>query len=192
MKTWVGYAVLLLVLTLLPLESLAQGADVGISGIALKAIQPPDDTFSGPQVDGDLGKYNQGFGVGLGLSVISPDGFVAAAEYTTARFEGQVAGRLINGGGADQGRSRKAELQDSLLVGLVGYAKSAGRTRVLFLGGGGVALNGESLDGVPRPFQEGLKLLITGGRYAWVDRKDSLLIGPHVFRIGAGMRVRIN
>jgi len=194
------------VLSLVPIESLAQGVDVGIAGVALQAIQPPDDTFSGPQVDGDLGTYAQGFGVGL--SAIWPSGLVAGAEFSTARFEGTVSGRQINGGGADQGRARAGRMDDSLLVGLIGYAKTAGRMRAAFLGGGGLALNSVTIDDepwgpeAPRPLIAGgvdvlytlgaRAALIVGGRYSLVFRGGNLLMGPHVIRIGAGLRVRIN
>lgn len=194
------------VLALLPTNSLAQGVDVGIIGEVLQAIQPPADTFSGPYVSGDLGKYSQGFGVGL--NAIWPSGLVAGAEFTLARFEGTVSGRQINGFGPNEGRARAGRMDDSLLVGLIGYAKTTGRARVLFLGGGGLALNSMTIDDqpwgpdAPRPLVTGgLDVLFTlgtraafiaGGRYAMVFRGGNLLMGPHVIRIGAGIRVRIH
>ena len=187
-----------------PMESAAQGVDVGVTGVGLISIQPGDDTVSSPYVGGGLGELGPGFGVGL--SAITSAGFVVAAEFSTALFEGVVYGRLISGSGPDEGRRRTARLNDALLIGLAGYTMSSGKTRVLLLGGGGAVLNGVTLDDAPgtisprRVIAVGVDVLrsvnqrvslVFGGRYAIADRNESVIISPHVFRIAAGIRVRL-
>lgn len=163
------------VLSLVPLQSFAQGVDVGISGVGLVSIQPVDDYY--------------------------------------------VGGPYLNESLCHTHTSR---LHDALLSGMVGYAKSAGSTRVLFLGGIGVILDSPTIDGVEQTIYDigdqsapatvrnhllaltgGLDVLRTLGsrgalviseRYSHVERYglSYLGIGPHVFRIGVGIRVRIN
>ena len=96
-----------------------------------------------------------------------------------------------------------------MLSGLVGYAESAGRARALWLGGRSMVLGSPTVDGVARgsgstfAFTGGLDIhlmlggraaLIIGGRYSRVQGRPqrSLGIGPHVMRIGMGIRVRTN
>ena len=149
MKTWLGYALFLSLGAVLPQESFAQGVDVGISGVDLASIQPRDDTYiGGPYLNEGLGGDGSGFGAGV--SAITPGGFVAAGEFTTARFELQQAGRLVGGSGMGEGVAHTSRLQDSLLSGLIGYAMSAGRTRVLFLGGISAKLDSPTVERAPR------------------------------------------
>jgi hypothetical protein len=209
MKTLVACALLLSIGAILPRESFAQGMDVGISGVALASIQPRDDTYiGGPYLNEGLGGI--GPGVGAGISVITPSGFVASGEFTTARFERQQYGRLVGGSGINEGIAHTSRLHDSLLSALFGYAKSADRTRVLFLGGISVRLDEPTVDHVtrdsgasPAAVTGGIDVLrmlgerttlVVGGRYSAVSRKHlaSLGVGPHVLRIAAGIRVRVN
>lgn len=221
MKGWVVVAVFLSVFALLPLEAFAQGIDVGVSGVGLVSIQPRDDTYiGGPYLNEGLGGIGPGFGTGV--NVITASGFVVAGEFTMARYELIQYGRLVGGFGPNEGAPHTSRLNDSLLSGLVGYGKTTGRTRALFLGGIGLILDSPTVDGVPQTIQDppdgstlgaatnfplavtgGIDVLrtlgtrttlVVGGRYAFVERKNLnyLGIGPHVLRIGAGIRVRIN
>lgn len=201
---------------LLPHPSFAQGTDIGISGVGLLAIQPVDDAYVGsPYLSEGIGGFAPGFGAGV--SIIAPGGFVVAAELTTARFEQEQSGRLVRTGFPDDSVPHATRLHDSLLGGFVGYAWLARTTRVLILGGLSAKLDEPTIDGEPRePFDvEGGELLpfvptagidmlkslnsrtafIVGGRYSFVDRPENhryLGIGPHVLRLTAGIRVRVN
>ena len=199
--------VFLAVLTLgavTPLHAAAQDVDTGVTAIGLIAIQPPNREFNSPYLDGDLGWVGPGFA--LDLNVVAPRGFVASGEFTTAHFEGDVSGRLISGNVADQGRARRGRLNDALLMGFVGYAKTSGKTRILFVVGPGWARNGMTLDDAAAPaswrtaFGGGVDVLrklrgradlAVSTRYALVDR-DSAFMSNHVVRGGLGVRVRLN
>lgn len=202
------------VAALMSAEAAAQ-TDVGVSGSALISIQPIDDAYvGGPYLSEGIGGGAAGFGAGL--SVIAPNGFVVAAEWSTARFEQEQSGRLVGGAFPNESVPHTTRLHDSLLSGLVGYAWSAGRTRVVVLGGLGVKLDEPTIDGEPRePFEVGDEPLpfvptggldvlqplnsrtafIAGARYSYIDRAENhryLGIGGHVLRLGAGIRVRLH
>jgi|RhiMethySRZTD1v2_1073278.scaffolds.fasta_scaffold450240_2 hypothetical protein len=210
------YAAITIASWLLPHPSFAQGADVGISGFGLLAIQPIDDAYVGsPYLSEGIGGPAPGFGGGL--SIIAPGGFVAAVELSTARYEQEQSGRLVGGAFPNDSVPHTTRLHDSLLSGLIGYAWSARATRVVILGGLSAKLDEPTIDGEPRePFdvegEERLRFvptggadllkslnsrtaLIVGGRYSFVDRPENhryLGIGRHVMRVAAGVRVRIN
>jgi hypothetical protein len=210
------YAAVSIASWLLPHPSFAQGTDIGISGVGLLAIQPVDDAYVGsPYLSEGIGGFAPGFGAGV--SIIAPGGFVAAAELTTARFEQEQSGRLVRTGFPDDSVPHTTRLRDSLLSGLVGYAWLARTTRVVILGGLSAKLDEPTIDGEPRePFnvegEEPLPVAPTGGvdlltslnsrtaviagaRYSYIDRPENhryLGIGPHVLRVAAGIRVRIN
>jgi hypothetical protein len=105
----------------------------------------------------------------------------------------------------------RAGLHDTLLSGFIGYATPPGATRVLFLSGIDKLLDSPTVDGVAREstasaivLTVGVDLLrtlcarsslIIGGRYSFAERNLNLTylgIGPHLLRIGVGLRVRIN
>jgi hypothetical protein len=190
----------------------AQGADIGVSGTGLVSFQPADDYYvGGPYLSGGgIGGFAPGFGIGI--SGIFANGFVAAGEYTTARFAHEQSGRLVPGG------SGTTKLHDSLLAGLIGYAQKNGRTRTMFLGGVAALLDhptvdtrsGEHVvigddDSLQFVLMGGLDVIVAasprvsfvfGGRYAYIDRDEHsgryLGIGSHVLRAGGGIRVRLN
>lgn len=210
MKTFIVGPILVLGLTVLPTESLGQGVDVGVSGVALLSIQPRDDTFTtGPYLNEGQGGFGPAWGAGL--SVIAPARFAVVGEFTTAQFQMVQAGRLISGFGADELADRISEWRDSLLSGLVGYVHPWGNhTRLLYLGGVSMRTGELRIDGEVKDVDTS-KVGVTGGvdvlrmfgtrsalvisaRYSFIDRKDMISygIGPHVFRIGAGIRLRIN
>lgn len=215
MKHWLIYAAVTIASWLLPHQSFAQGADIGISGVGLLAVQPVDDAYvGGPYLSEGIGGFAPGFGAGL--SIIAPGGLVVAAEWSTARFEQQQSGRLVGGAFPNETVPHTTRLHDSLLSGLVGHAWSAGTTRVVILGGVSAKLDEPTINGEPRePFEvepdvfpfiptggvDVLKSLnsrtafIVGGRYSFVDRHENhqyLGIGRHVLRIAAGIRVKLN
>jgi hypothetical protein len=190
--------------------------DVGVTPSLLISVQPIDDSYvGGPYLSEGIG--GAGIGFGAGVNVIAPNGFVAAAEWSTARFEQEQSGRLVVGGGfPHESVPHTTRLHDSLLSGLVGYAWSAGQTRVVILGGAGARLDEPTIDGESRePFEVGKERLpfvptggidvlqslnsraafVVGARYAYVDRPENheyLGIGGHILRVAAGVRVRLH
>src|SRR6478736_400152 len=132
---WVYFA-LMSVVTLMPVESFAQGVNVGASVFGLASIQPRDDTYiGGPYLSEGQGGF--GPGLGGGISVIAPNGFVAAGEFTSAIFTVEQSGRLVSGCAISslECTTHTSSWHDHLLSGLIGYATSTGRTRGVFLGG---------------------------------------------------------
>jgi len=147
---------------------------------------------------------------------------VVGGEFTTARFEVEQEGRFLGGcHGNDACLTHTSRLHDTLLSGIIGYAKTAGRTRVLFLGGVGVT-GPPIVDGVEwiiydagdgsapattkdhlLAFSGGLDVLhmlgsrgalVISARYSFIERYQLIYLGmePHVFRAGVGIRLRIN
>ena len=202
---------------LLPHQSFAQDTDIGVSGHGLVSIQPIEGAYGGsPYLRQGVG----GFGPGLGaaLSVIAPNGFVVAGEFSTAWYSREQSGRLVEGCTLNTFCvAHTTTLHDSILSGLVGYANTAGRTRAQFVGGIGAKLDSPAVDGEPREPSEtnhdrGLPFVLTGGvdvmqslnarvalvvgaRYAFAQRAENqryLGIGPHILRVSAGMRVRLD
>ena len=214
MKHGMTRSALVAVLWLLPHEAFAQ-ADVGVSVAGLISIQPVDDVYVGsPYLNEGIGGI--GPGIGAGLNVITPAGFVAAVEYSAARFELEQHGRLVGGSFPNEQVPHTTRLHDSLLTALGGVSFESGETRLLVLGGVGARLDSPTIDGDPREASEtnhdrGWPVVPTGGldvlrslntrvsaafgvRYAFNDRAENhryLGIGPHILRIGAGIRVRI-
>jgi hypothetical protein len=203
-------ALLLLFGVILPGESFAQGVDAGISGAALVSFQPSDDSYvGGPYLSEGLGGLAPGFGAAV--NVITLGGFVVAGEISTARFERQQSGRLVGGPGINEGAPHTSRLHDTLLSGFIGYATPPGATRTLFLGGIGKLLDSPTVDGVDRESTSSAIVLTGGvdvwrtlgarsslvvsGRYSFAARDINLVylgIGPHLLRLGVGLRVRIN
>ena len=197
---------------LVPHQSFAQEADVGISGVGLLSIQPTDDAYLGsPYLSEAIGGVGPGFGAGV--NVIMPSGFVVAAEYSTAFFKQEQSGRVVVG----EGILATTRLRDSLLTGLIGYSTGAGNTRVQFLGGVSARLDLPTIDGepvdpdrsnknpaLPIVLSTGIDLLQTlnrrtalviGARYSFNDRHEIhqyLGIGPHILRVAGGIRIRLN
>ena len=193
-------------------DTFAQGTDIGINGVALVSVQPIDNSYVGaPYLSEGIGGVGPGFGAGV--SVIFSTGLVVAAEYSTARYELEQAGRLVSG----EGRVVTTRLHDSFLSGLLGYTTAAGPTRIQVLGGVGAKLDAPTIDGeeialddslnddgLPFTLTAGADLLrrlsartslVVGARYSYVGRHEPLEylgIGSHVLRAGAGVRVRIN
>jgi len=200
-----------------PVESQAQGVDVGIAGRALLSIQPVDDTFvGGPYLNEGIGGIAPGFSAGI--EVVFSNGFVLSGEYTTARFEREQHGRLVSGGVRTEAVPHTTRLRDSLISALAGYSTARGALRAQFLVGVSARLDRPTIDGVPRDdgpdtaANSVLPLVVSGGvdvvrwvgtraalvlgaRYFVIDRSENvqfLGIGPHVFRVSAGLRVRLN
>ena len=194
----------------------AQGADVGVSGVGLLSIQLIDNAYVGsPYLSEGIGGIAPGFGAGV--SIITPGGFTVVGELTTARFTQEQSGRLVEGcSGLSPCVEHTTRLHDSLLSGLVGYAWSNGNTRMIILAGASAKLDEPTIDGTPRePFEVGDEpfplvpsggidvlqslnsrtAVIIGARYSFIDRAENhqyLGIGPHVLRVAAGIRVRLN
>jgi hypothetical protein len=200
-----------LTLSFFSVPALAQGWDVGVTGAGLLSMQPVDDSYvGGPYLSEGIGGFAPGFGGGL--TIVAPNGFLFAAEYSTARFEQEQSGRLVRGcSSIDPCLAHTTRLRDSLLSGLAGVALSSGRTRFQLLGGVSARLDDPTIDDVPRD-DDGLPVALTGGldllqsvseraalvfgaRYSYAERAEThqyLGIGPHVLRIAVGVRVRLN
>jgi hypothetical protein len=217
MKHWLIFVAVTTASCLLPHQSFAQGTDLGISGVGLVSIQPIDDAYVGsPYLSEGIGGLGPGFGAAL--NVIAPNGFVVVGEFSTARYSEELSGRLVEGCTLNTFCvAHTTTLRDSILSGLVGYANTDGRTRVQFVGGIGAKLDSPAVEGDPREPSEtnhdrGLPFVLTGGfdvmqsvnaraalvvgaRYAYAQRAENqryLGIGPHILRVSAGMRVRLN
>jgi hypothetical protein len=193
-----------------PGSAAAQDVDVGISGTVLASIQLIDDAYvGGPYLNEGIGGV--GPGVGAGVSVIFPNGFVAAVEYSTARFTREQTGRLVPA--ADD--SSTTRLHDSLLSVLGGWWIGSGNTRLQILAGASARLDLPTIDGfeiIIPDNESAFPFAPTGGadvhrrlsprssvfvsaRYAFIDRVENIRylgIGPHVVRVGGGIRVRLN
>jgi hypothetical protein len=203
--------VLVLLALLVPSAAFAQGADIGISGVALLSIQPVDDTYIGaPYLNEGLGGVAPGFGGAV--SAIWPSKLVIEAEFTTARFTAEQVGRVVSGcSGTSPCVPHHTTLHDSMLTGLVGYAQLNGPTRVIWLAGIGTLLDSATLDGESIGTLSGeswLALtggvdivrsigdraaLVFGGRYSFVDRQGPALgIGRDIVRVAGGVRIRLN
>jgi hypothetical protein len=194
----------------LPGSASAQDVDVGISGTALASIQPIDEAYvGGPYLSEGIGGVGPGFGAGV--SVMFANGFMAAVEYSTARFTREQTGRLVPA--ADD--SSTTRLHDSLLSFLGGWWIGSGDTRLEILAGASARLDLPTIDGfeiiVPDdesafPFAPigGVDVhkllsrrasLFVSARYAYLDREENIRylgVGPHVLRVGGGVRVRLN
>ena len=217
MKHWLIFMAVTIASCLRPHQSFAQGTDIGISGVGLVSLQPIDDAYVGsPYLSEGIGGFGPGFGAAL--NVIAPNGFVVVGEFSTARYSEELSGRLVEGCTLNTFCvAHTTTLHDSILSGLVGYADTDGRTRVQFVGGIGAKLDSPAVEGDPREPSEtnhdrGLPFVLTGGldvmqsvnarvavvvgaRYAYAQRAENqryLGIGPHILRVSAGMRVRLN
>lgn len=197
-------------------DATAQAVDVGITGAGVLSLQSTDDTFQSPYLNEPIGGLAPGFGGGV--SVIGEGGFAMVGEITTARYELEQRGRVIPGNCVRIPQSSECSattrLHDSLLSGLIGYARSAGRTRTLFLAGLSTLLdsattNGESIhddDSSRRrlAYTGGLGVLVSvtprvsidaGARLTFAERSEeeiSIGAGAMIFRVLGGVRVRLN
>ena len=193
----------------LPGSASAQSVDVGINGTGLASIQPIDESYvGGPYLNEGIGGVGPGFGAGL--SVIFPNGFIAAVEYSTARFIREQFGRLVPA----PDDSSTTRLHDSLLSFLGGWWIGSGTTRLQILAGASARLDLPTVDGFEIDITDGdsafpfaptcgvdvHRLLrprtsvFASARYAYIEREENIRylgIGAHVVRVGGGVRVRI-
>jgi hypothetical protein len=180
---------------------------LGVTTTGLISLQPGDRTYVGwPYLDKPLGGVGPGFAVGLTL--IERRGFAAAAEFGTARVQVPQSGRLV--GGQATGR-----VHLSMLTGLAGYSASSRARTIVLLAGASRIIDSPSLDhvSIDQPYSaEGPRRLgLTAGidisqaasrrvafvgniRYSNIRRNTQAIqigVGQHVFRVGAGVRVRM-
>jgi len=218
MKHWLTRSLLAALLWFFPREAFAQ-ADVGISIEGLAAIQPVNDAWVGsPYLDVGIGGIAPG--VAGGVNVILDNGFTVMGEVsTTMAFEQFQQGRLIwPNTDAFHSGSGTTRLRDTLFSGVVGYTTGKGSHRASFVGGisgvmttlteDEVVVEEQSefgLDGRRRyALTGGIDFLqrvspsvsiIIGARYSWLGRSelaDQTGAGEHIYRIGAGVRFRLN
>jgi hypothetical protein len=209
----------------LPLPVHGQEAQVSAGGAFLLSLQPVDDSYvGGPYLNEGIGGI--GPGMALTFNVITPKGFIVAAEFSTAWFELRQNGRLVPAPCPPSvpsnecnfiGGSGTTRLRDPLLGAFVGVAKGRQNTHVHLLAGvswlvtqptiNGIAIRGHGLnDGRnDRPIAfgggfdvvqdlKGRASIAVGARYGLTVRDESLRflgIGPHILRVGAGLRIRL-
>jgi opacity protein-like surface antigen len=196
-------------------EAAAQAVDVGINGVGVLSLQSTDDTFQSPYLGEPIGGLAPGFGAGV--SFIGEGGFAMVGEITTARFELEQRGRVIPGNCIRIPQSSECSattrLHDSLLSGLIGYARSAGRTRTLLLAGLSTVLDSATTNGASihddssrrrLAYTGGLGVLVSlsprvsidaGARLTFADRSEEEIAigaGSLIFRVLGGVRVRLN
>ena len=202
-------------LLVMPTGATAQALDVGITGLGLLSLQSTDDTYQSPYLDEPIGGLAPGFGAGVSVTA---EGLAVVGEITTARFELEQEGRVIPGNCIRIPQSSQCtsttRLHDSLLTGLVGYVRSDGPTRMLFLGGISTLLDSATTNGVSihDGVDVGIRLGVTAGvdvliastpriafsvgaRYTYLPRTDQEIeigAGASVLRILGGLRVRLN
>ena len=175
-------------------------ADIGIQAVGLVSVQPVDDSWVGmPYLNEGLGGIGPGFGAGI--NAVLPNRLTISAEFTMAWFSQLQEGRLVSG--STVGVTKDNTLHDALLGGLIGYSQRDGNTEVRYLIGGATLLSDRSKAGAPVVLNGGVDFLqafsrrtslIVTARYAYVPRNDdgtSLAAGPHVVRVGAGVRIRL-
>lgn len=217
--TRLRHTLVLVLFFLVPLDAFAQ-ADLGIAIEGLVSIQPIDDSWVGsPYLSEGIG--GQAAGISIGANVITPGGLAIVGELsTTLAFQVIQTGRLVPGGGSfGHEGSATANLRDSLVSGLIGYATSNGSQRIVIAGGISRVITNLTQDGDPvdeRFGEFGLEgrrfIALTGGmdflrrlsprtslligaRYSWLGRSENAAqtgAGAHILRIGAGIRARLN
>lgn len=215
MRSCLVTALVALSILVMPADATAQAVDVGITGVGLLSLQSTDDTWQSPYLDKPIGGLAPGFGAGVS---VTGEGIAVVAEITTARFELEQRGRVIPGNCIRIPQSSECtsttRLHDSLLTGLVGYARSDEPTRTLFLGGISTLLDSATTNGVSIHdtvdvgarigFTAGVDVWIAaarriavsvGARYTYIARTEQEIeigAGSSVLRILGGLRVRLN
>lgn len=203
-------AILLAILVLASARpALAQGVDVGVIGTALISIETESSYAGGANgtyLDDGLGGRGPGFGVSLDAS--APSGLTGVVEFSSARMKTVQRGRLVGGGPVT------TALDDSMLIGMIGWAKGV-HHRFTLLAGGGRSFGTPSIDGetlADDNIDNRSRFVLTAGlnaahhlssrmslvgtaRYLKLTRTsrvDELGISDHVYRFGAGLRIRLN
>jgi len=188
--------------------SVADHTIVAVTGTGLLSIQPADESYVGlPYLDRGLGGY--GFGGGAAISVINHRRFMVAAEFSTTSISATQRGRLV--GGRDINPPAEGRLHDTLIAALVGVVSESRRFQAQ--GGlgwfiGNPTLNGEDVTTYDSEHRRGAvgggldvtksiasrAEIIAGGRYWFAPRSthlEQIGVGPHIIRIGFGIRVRL-
>lgn len=187
----------------------AQGVDIGVTGTGLISIEA-ETTYAGGEgdtyLDDGLGGKGPGFAVSLDASAVS--GFTGVVEFSSARMEAVQRGRIIGGGPVT------TTLNDSTLVGMLGWAKGD-HHRFTIVAGGGRSFGTPSMDGVKIVDEDqdhrgrlvlaaGLNAahhltsrvsLVGNARYFRMirtSRVEEIGLGENVYRFGAGLRIRLN
>jgi hypothetical protein len=198
-------AVMFVAWALAPADVAAQDVDVAIAGTGLVSIEPIEDQWSSPYLSGQLGRFGTGFGVELSAIVRR---FAIAGEITTATDELLLSGRLVNGGGPNEGREALSTQRQTFLTLLAGVATGGPNTRVIFMGGGSRISNQHTRDGVDETFSYPWSLtaaldvtfrstkrvgFVANGRYTFTrPRFEGGEAGDdQVLRAGAGVRIRL-
>lgn len=188
---------------------LAQGVDVGVIATGLISVAT-ESSYAGGEgstyLDDGLGGKGPGFGVSLDAS--APNGFTGVVEFSSARMKAVQRGRIIGGGPVT------TTLNDAMLIGMIGWAKGD-HHRFTILAGGGRLFGTPSMDGEPivdTNIDNRSRLVLTAGlnaahhlssrvslvgtaRYSKLtrtSRADELGISDHIYRFGAGLRIRLS
>jgi hypothetical protein len=184
----------------------AQRVDVGVIGTALLSVAPENGYVGNPYLDNGIGGTGPGFGSSLDVAL--PSGFTIAAEFSTARMTATQEGRLVGGGPVN------TTFNDPMVTGLIGWGKGR-HHRFTILAGAGRSVGMPSIDGKEvRDFNldDESRLVLTAGlnaahhlssrvslvgtaRYFKLTRysaAEQLGISDHVYRLGGGLRIRLN
>jgi hypothetical protein len=176
---------------------------VALAVVGLLSIQPPDSTYVGPgspYLTRGLG--GAGFGAGAALNIVTPERISTTVDVGIFTLSGRQGGRLIPGPGGD------VRLTQTIVSGLVGQALRSG---VLHVQGGPALIFGSAAyTGVSSAGDDSTRVGLTAAmdwinspgvpvtltlRYTFVPRSEGETlrgIGPHVLRVGVGVRVRMN
>ena len=208
--------VVVVVLAATMTNALAQtrgGADVNVSLQGIASWQPVDDTYVGsPYLDKGLGGSGPGLALGVDTTLRR---FVFAFEYSRAAIDVMQTGRLVNWEERAEG-----QLRDSLFsfaAGASAWSSPEGSIQVL----AGLSVlhgqprqNGTPIDAPGSDpaaeeskgaigFTAGANFVrelkgrigvVASARYSVLPRSrraEELGVGPHVFRFGGGVRIRL-
>jgi len=166
---------------------------------------PGTNRYGPPYLDRSLAGFGPGFGIGIDR-FRGP--FALAVEFTTARIEADLVGRSVPGGDL----RGTGVLRDDIFSVLAGVRTTAPGLSVVGLAGLGFASAGASVRSTgPARTEHDWPLAFTGGmdfvgsptgrlallvsaRYTYRHRGEfarALEVGPHIVRVGAGVRIRL-
>ena len=190
-----------LALALAVVDAGAQSVEVGIGGTGTVSLQPTDGSNAFRQYrDEPIGGWGTGFGVFL--TAITGSGLTISGEFTRSKYSVEHS----------DGLGGPSTLAQSLASGYLGYTVRSASVMASFLGGASWVWEELALRGVEteHPLEPPLALgggvdvairvstplaIVTSARYTSLlgrhETQDVLGLTSHVFRFGAGLRLRV-